>query len=69
MARILPAPWNHLCNDPGIPSESEAMASGIIRSLVEAFYMRVREDEVLEPIFEPVLAARWEHQISRLIEF
>jgi hypothetical protein len=40
------------------------ISESLIPSLVEHFYMRGREDEVLGPIFEPVLAAQWEHHIA-----
>jgi hemoglobin len=39
------------------------------RSLVEAFYSRARRDPLLGPVFEPVLAARWDEHIARLVDF
>ena len=40
-----------------------------IRSLVHAFYERVRGDEVLGPVFESRLAGRWEPHLAKMCDF
>jgi hemoglobin len=40
-----------------------------IPKLVDAFYVRVREDAVLSPIFESKLAGRWDEHMPRMYAF
>lgn len=40
-----------------------------IRLLVDGFYARVREDEVLEPVFEKALHGRWAAHMPRMYAF
>jgi truncated hemoglobin YjbI len=40
-----------------------------ISSMVDAFYARVREDAVLSPVFERMLAGRWEAHMPRMYAF
>ena len=47
------------------PRISEAQ----IRSLVSAFYTRVRSDALLGPIFEARLAGRWEAHLDKMCDF
>ena len=47
------------------PRISEAQ----IRSLVSAFYTRVRSDALLGPIFEARLAGRWESHLDKMCDF
>jgi hemoglobin len=46
-----------------LPTEEE-----IVR-LVHEFYARVRKDPKLAPVFEPVLADRWEAHLARMVDF
>ena len=40
-----------------------------IRSMVDTFYARVREDAVLSDIFESRLAGRWDEHMPRMYAF
>lgn len=40
-----------------------------IEALVHAFYARVKTHETLGPIFNPVLAGRWETHLTRMVDF
>jgi hemoglobin len=40
-----------------------------VRQLVGAFYGKVRRDELLAPIFEPVIGDHWEHHLQRMTDF
>ncbi len=40
-----------------------------IRALVDAFYARVRKDELLAPIFENALHGRWEAHMPKMYDF
>ena len=40
-----------------------------VRALVERFYARVRADRTLGPVFDEVLAQRWDEHIATLTEF
>lgn len=46
-----------------------AGAEDRLRSLVFAFYARVRDDELLGPVFEAHLAGRWEAHLERMCDF
>src|SRR5690606_23893302 len=51
---------------PGTPlGVTEAM----IRDLVDAFYAKVRKDDVLGPIFERVIAGDWGPHLSKMYDF
>ena len=40
-----------------------------IRNLVNAFYGKVRQDELLAPVFEPVIGEQWDHHLERMTDF
>ena len=40
-----------------------------VRQLVDAFYGKVRRDELLAPIFEPVIGNNWDHHLGRMTDF
>jgi hemoglobin len=40
-----------------------------IRELVDAFYVRVREDAVLGPVFEAALHGRWDDHLPKMYDF
>ncbi|MFI5159794.1 MAG: group III truncated hemoglobin [Sphingobacteriales bacterium] len=40
-----------------------------VRQLVDIFYEKVRQDELLAPIFEPVIGDNWEHHLERMTDF
>jgi len=40
-----------------------------IKRLVDAFYARVREDELLSPVFEEVAGIDWESHLPRMYAF
>lgn len=40
-----------------------------ITELVYRFYDRVRQDEVIGPVFEQMLAGRWEQHLPRMVDF
>ncbi|SNS88391.1 Truncated hemoglobin YjbI [Noviherbaspirillum humi] len=46
-----------------------AITEASIRSMVDLFYGRVRQDAVLAPVFERMLAGRWESHMPRMVAF
>ncbi|QHS56595.1 group III truncated hemoglobin [Mucilaginibacter sp. 14171R-50] len=40
-----------------------------VRLLVDAFYGKVRQDELLAPVFEPVIGGNWDHHLARMADF
>lgn len=47
----------------------EIMAIEDIQLLVDTFYSRVREDDMLGPIFEERLAGKWEEHLAKMYRF
>lgn len=47
----------------------DAVTETSIRELVYRFYARVREDEVLSPVFEKTLAGKWDAHMPRMVAF
>jgi hemoglobin len=45
------------------------IAESQIRDLVFTFYDRVRDDDVLGPVFEARLAGRWDDHLERMCDF
>ena len=45
------------------------MAIEDIRLLVDTFYSKVREDELLGPIFEERLEGKWDEHLSKMYRF
>ena len=50
-------------------TEREIMAMEDIQLLVGTFYFKVREDELLGPIFEERLAGKWEEHLAKMYRF
>lgn len=40
-----------------------------VRRLVQAFYERVRDDDLLGPVFEARLSTDWDHHLDRMVAF
>jgi hemoglobin len=40
-----------------------------IRNLVNTFYGKVRQDELLAPVFETVIGDQWDHHLERMTDF
>jgi hemoglobin len=40
-----------------------------VRKLVDTFYGKVRRDESLAPIFEPVIGDNWDNHLQRMTDF
>jgi hemoglobin len=52
------------------PSQrAEEATEANIRSLVYAFYDRVRADTLLGPVFDAVLAGRWDDHLPKMVTF
>ena len=45
------------------------MDEAAIRGMVHAFYARVREDELLGPVFAPRIGDAWDHHLDRMVAF
>lgn len=50
-------------------ASKEIMAIEDIRLLVDTFYSRVREDELLGPIFEERLEGKWDEHLAKMYRF
>jgi len=48
---------------------AQSISESSIRTMVDAFYARVREDAVLAPVFEKMLAGKWETHMPRMYAF
>jgi hemoglobin len=53
--------------------QSRALEAGLTRPLVRdvvlGFYAKVRQDEVLGPLFEAAIGATWDAHIERIVQF
>ena len=47
----------------GLPSEQQ------IRELVDCFYSRVRQDEILGPVFARAIGDDWEEHLTKMCDF
>lgn len=47
----------------------DTMTETSIRDMVDTFYARVREDAVLSPVFERMLAGKWDMHMPRMYAF
>jgi hemoglobin len=50
-------------------SGSDILSEADVRLLVNTFYDKVRKDEILAPIFEPIIKDNWETHLSRMTDF
>jgi hemoglobin len=48
---------------------SDSITEQSIRQLVDKFYVRVREDAILSPVFESKLAGKWDVHLPRMYAF
>lgn len=48
---------------PDIATEAD------VRQLVHAFYAKVRQDELLALVFDPVVGDNWPHHLERMTDF
>ena len=59
--------------DASLPSPVNTAARALDRKsltlLVDRFYASVRADELLGPVFEPVLHDRWPAHLARMVDF
>ncbi len=55
--------------NPEVVMKREIATSEDIKLLVEAFYGRVRKDEVLGPIFNDIAQVDWEHHLPVMVTF
>jgi hemoglobin len=53
-------------SEPALPS---TLSEALVTDLVHLFYARIREDEVLGPLFEERLEGRWDEHLARMVEF
>lgn len=60
----IPAPFRR-----SPPGAEAGVTEDMIRSLVHAFYARVRMDPELGPIFEHALAGAWDEHLAKLCDF
>lgn len=49
--------------NPDINNEAD------VERLVHAFYTKVRQDELLAAVFEPVVKDNWDHHLKRMTDF
>ena len=56
-------------NASGVRVRKEIENETDIKGLVDAFYARVREDELLSPVFEKVAGIDWETHLPRMYAF
>lgn len=49
--------------------QDTGLTAALIRDVVLAFYAKLRQDEVLGPLFENAIGADWNGHIERIIQF
>jgi len=49
--------------------ETDILSEADVKLLVNTFYDKVRKDEILAPVFEPIIKDNWEMHLSRMIDF
>ncbi|WP_053332560.1 group III truncated hemoglobin [Candidatus Jidaibacter acanthamoebae] len=57
---------SNFCNNVGL---SLGITEPIIENLVHSFYIKVREDELIAPIFDNVIEGSWDEHLSRMCDF
>lgn len=50
-------------------SGTDIMTESDVKVLVNAFYQKVREDEILEPVFAAVIKNNWDAHLARMTDF
>lgn len=53
-------------SEPALPS---TLSKALVTDLVHLFYARIRNDEVLGPLFAERLEGRWDEHLARMVEF
>ena len=48
---------------------TDILTEGDVRLLVNTFYDKVRKDEMLAPVFEPIIKDNWETHLLRMTDF
>ncbi len=51
------------------PGVAAGIDEGMIREVVHQFYRAVRQDPTLGPIFEAILAGRWDEHLAKMCDF
>lgn len=58
---------------PSQPFQDRALSVGltapVLRDVVYAFYDKVRNDEMLAPIFNKAIGPKWDHHIEKVYQF
>ena len=49
--------------------DTDILTESDVRLLVNTFYDKVRKDEILAPVFEPIVKDNWEMHLSRMTDF
>jgi len=49
--------------------ETDILSEADVKLLVNTFYDKVRKDEILAPVFEPIIKDNWEMHLSRMTDF
>lgn len=55
-----------IVTDARLPTEP---SPDLVHRVVHRFYAAVRQDEMLGPIFEERLAGKWDHHLSKMVDF
>jgi len=50
-------------------TKSEIITDEDIKLLVHTFYAKVRADELLGPVFQPIIKDNWEPHLNRMVDF
>lgn len=49
--------------------ETDILTENDVKLLVNTFYDKVRKDEILAPVFEPIIKDNWETHLLRMTDF
>ncbi|MEJ5963153.1 group III truncated hemoglobin [Pedobacter immunditicola] len=49
--------------------DTDILTESDVKLLVNTFYDKVRKDEILAPVFEPIIKDNWEVHLSRMTDF
>lgn len=51
------------------PGSAAGVTEAMIREVVHGFYGRIRQDALLGPVFEGVIADNWDHHLAKMCDF
>lgn len=51
------------------PGAQVGIDEAMVHKMVHSFYARIREDEVLGPIFNDAIQNRWDHHLANMVDF